>query len=231
MRKIAFGFSTFLIAYTIYTVLILFLFQWINPPITAFIQQKSDQSFDSILKTDKYEQVWMPINKISDEIKIAIITSEDQRFIDHWGFDVKQIQQVIEDFEKGKKLRGASTITQQVAKNLFLSADRTWWRKALESYYTLLIELVWSKKRILEVYLNIAEFGENIYGVEAASGVYFNKSSNYLNVREGAMLASILPNPIRYNLKRKSIYLKKRINRIVQESKYIDKKKIIEELK
>ena len=231
MKKTIFGFVTFLFAYTFYTILILFLFKWINPPTTAFIQQNNTSSFESILEFQKVEQVWMPLNKISNNIKIAIITSEDQLFLDHWGFDVNQIQKVIGDFEKGKRIRGASTITQQVAKNLFLFPSKSWIRKALESYYTLLIELTWSKQRIFEVYLNIAEFGENIYGVEAASSFYFKKSSSYLSSREGAMIAAILPNPIRYNLKMRSSYLEKRINRILDESKNLDKKKIVGNLK
>jgi len=231
MKKTIFGFVTFLFAYTFYTILILFLFKWINPPTTAFIQQNNNYAFESILELQKVEQVWMPLNKISNNIKIAIITSEDQLFLDHWGFDVNQIQKVIGDFEKGKRIRGASTITQQVAKNLFLFPSKSWIRKALESYYTLLIELTWSKQRIFEVYLNIAEFGENIYGVEAASSFYFKKSSSYLSSREGAMIAAILPNPIRYNLKMRSSYLEKRINRILDESKNLDKKKIVGNLK
>ncbi len=230
MKKLVFGFFTFLLAYTFYTILILVLFKWIDPPTTAFMQQNNNSSFESILELTKVEQVWIPLEKISNNIKIAVITSEDQLFLDHWGFDVNQIEKVIGDIEKGRRVRGASTITQQVAKNLFLFPSKSWIRKALESYYTLLIELTWSKQRIFEVYLNIAEFGENIYGVEAASSFYFQKSSSYLNSLEGAMLASILPNPIRYKLKNQSTYLKKRINRILQESKNLDTKKIIKKL-
>ena len=230
MKKFIFGFITFLSAFTIYTILILFIFKWINPPTTAFIQQNNSTTFKSILEIKKVEQVWMPLNKISNEIKIAVITSEDQRFLDHWGFDVIQIQKVIEDQIDGKRLRGASTITQQVAKNLFLYSDKFWVRKILESYYTVLIELIWSKQRIFEVYLNIAEFGENIYGVEAASSFYFKKSSTYLNSREGAMIASILPNPVKFNLRRINKYLEKRIDRILEESKNLDRAKIVEYL-
>ena len=230
MKKFVLGCITFLVVYTFYTILVLFLFIWVNPPTTAFIQQNKDTSFKSILEFQTVEQVWMPLNKISDEIKISVITSEDQKYLDHWGFDVTQIQKVIEDKVEGKSLRGASTITQQVAKNLFLFPEKSWFRKILESYYTILIELIWSKQRIFEVYLNVAEFGKNIYGVEAASSYYFKKSSTYLNSREGAMIASILPNPIRYNLKKKSTYLEKRISRILEESKYLNKQKIAEEL-
>lgn len=230
MKKFIFGFITFLFAYAFYIILILLLFKWVNPPTTAFIQQNNSSSLESILEFKKVQQVWMPLGKISNNIKIAIITSEDQLFLEHWGFDVNQIEKVIGDVEKGKRIRGASTITQQVAKNLFLFPSKSWVRKAFESYYTLFIELIWSKQRIFEVYLNVAQFGENIYGVEAASSFYFKKSSSYLNSLEGAMLASILPNPIRYKLKNQSIYLKKRINRILQESKNLDTKEIIKNL-
>lgn len=230
MKKFIFGFITFLFAYAFYIILILLLFKWVNPPTTAFIQQNNSSSLESILEFKKVQQVWMPLGKISNNIKIAIITSEDQLFLEHWGFDVNQIEKVIGDVEKGKRIRGASTITQQVAKNLFLFPSKSWMRKAFESYYTLFIELIWSKQRIFEVYLNVAQFGENIYGVEAASSFYFKKSSSYLNSLEGAMLASILPNPIRYKLKNQSIYLKKRINRILQESKNLDTKEIIKNL-
>ncbi|VAX27138.1 Monofunctional biosynthetic peptidoglycan transglycosylase [hydrothermal vent metagenome] len=230
MKKFIYGILIFFTAYTLYTSVILMLFIWIDPPTTAFIQQNKEPSFESILKKNNIMQTWISLDRISNEVKIAILTSEDQLFLDHWGFDVAQIQKVVEDIGKGKRVRGASTITQQVAKNLFLFPNKLWFRKILESYYTVLIELIWSKRRIMEVYLNIAEFGKNIYGVEAASSFYFKKSSSYLNSLEGAMLAAILPNPIRYNVKHPSVYLKKRINRIQQESKNLDKKKIIKEL-
>lgn len=230
MKKFIYGILIFFTAYTLYTSVILILFIWIDPPTTAFIQQTKEASFESILEKSNFKQTWIPLDRISNDVKIAVITSEDQLFLDHWGFDVAQIQKVVEDIEKGKRVRGASTITQQVAKNLFLFPNKLWFRKILESYYTVLIELIWSKRRIMEVYLNIAEFGKNIYGVEAASSFYFKKSSSYLNSLEGAMLAAILPNPIRYNLKNQSVYLKKRINRIIQASKNLDKKKIIKAL-
>jgi len=230
MKKFLYGILIFFIAYTLYTSIVLLLFIWIDPPTTAFIPQTKEASFGAILERNNIKQTWIPLERISNEIKIAVITSEDQLFLDHWGFDVAQIQKVVEDIERGKRIRGASTITQQVAKNLFLFPHKLWFRKMLESYYTILIELIWTKRRIMEVYLNIAEFGKNIYGVEAASSFYFKKSASYLNSLEGAELAAILPNPIRYNLKNPSVYLNKRINRIVQASKNLDKKKIIKEL-
>lgn len=230
MRKFLISIVIFIISFTIFTGLVLILFKWIDPPTTSFIQQTRLPDFNSILFKNDVKQVWIPIEKISDEVMIAIITSEDQRFIDHCGFDVKQIQKAIDDFEEGKKLRGASTITQQVAKNLFLFTDKSFFRKILEAYFTVIIELAWSKKRIFEVYLNIAEFGDGIYGVEAASGHYFNKSSAYLNSREGAMLAAILPNPKKFKLNVPSDYLNYRINRILNEEHNLDKNKIKNEL-
>lgn len=230
MRKILISIVIFIISFTIFTGLVLILFKWIDPPTTSFIQQTRPHDINSILFKNEVKQVWMPIEKISDEVLIAILTSEDQRFIDHWGFDVKQIQKAIDDFEEGKKLRGASTITQQVAKNLFLFTNKSFGRKVLEAYFAVMIELTWSKKRIFEVYLNIAEFGDGIYGVEAASSHHFNKSSAYLNSREGAMLAAILPNPKKYRLNTPSKYLLYRINRILNEEKNLDKNKIRNEL-
>ena len=127
-------------------------------------------------------------------------------------------------------MRGASTITQQTAKNLFLFSHKNIFRKGIEAYYSVMIELIWSKKRILEVYLNIAQFGENIYGVEAASKYYFNKPAQYLNLKESSQLASILPNPVKFNLNNKSKYLKKRITRIINTTNFINKKEILKKL-
>ena len=123
MKKIFFSLGLFVFAFTFYTILTLLIFKWIDPPTTSFIQQSNKTSIQSVLHKDKVSQSWISIEKISDDIKIAVITSEDQKFLDHNGFDVKQIQKAIEDFEKGKKLRGASTISQQVAKNMFLSSE------------------------------------------------------------------------------------------------------------
>ena len=217
----------FTIVLTIYTSLTLLLFRFIDPPTTAFIQQRNSSSFSNIIYPNSVVQYWVPIKSISKNIIFATIASEDQRFIEHFGVDFVEVEKVIESKIDGRKLRGASTITQQTAKNLFLFPQKLFIRKGIEVYYSVVMELLWSKKRILEVYLNIAQFGENIFGVEAASKYYFNKPSQYLSINEAAQLVAILPNPIKLDLNKKSLYLKNRIVRIEKTINYIDKNEII----
>ncbi len=221
----------FLLVFTIYTSLTLVLFKYIDPPTTAFIQQKDNKLFVDIIEADSVSQKWVPIKSISNNIIFAVIASEDQRFIEHFGIDFVEVEKVIEESFDGGKARGASTITQQTAKNLFLFPEQLFIRKIAEAYYSVLMELLWSKKRILEVYLNIAQFGDDIFGVEAASQYYFNKPSQYLLLEEAIELSAILPNPIKLNLNSKSDYLKRRISRIKQSINNIDKKGIIRKIK
>jgi monofunctional biosynthetic peptidoglycan transglycosylase len=159
---------------------------------------------------------WVPIESISDNLALAVICSEDQNFLHHFGFDVKAIERSIEAARKGtRRLRGASTISQQTAKNVFLWPDRSWVRKGLEVYFTILIEIVWSKERILEVYLNSIEMGDGIYGAEAASRFYFQKSARNLSKSQAAAIAAVLPNPREYRANPPSPYIKSRIGWIV----------------
>jgi monofunctional biosynthetic peptidoglycan transglycosylase len=159
---------------------------------------------------------WVPIESISDNLALAVICSEDQNFLHHFGFDVKAIERSIEAARKGTgRLRGASTISQQTAKNVFLWPDRSWVRKGLEVYFTVLIEIVWSKERILEVYLNSIEMGDGIYGAEAASRFYFQKSARNLSKSQAAAIAAVLPNPREYRANPPSPYIKSRIGWIV----------------
>lgn len=153
---------------------------------------------------------WTPYEDISPHAALAVIAGEDQRFPDHHGFDFVEIQDALEDREEGKSLRGASTLSQQVAKNLFLWSGRSLVRKGLEAWFTVLLELLWPKQRILEVYLNIAEFGDYTFGVEAASRQFFNKPAARLTAGEAARLAAVLPNPLRYRADRPSAYVLKR---------------------
>jgi monofunctional biosynthetic peptidoglycan transglycosylase len=137
------------------------------------------------------------IENISPVMVRVVMASEDGRFMEHWGFDLKELAKVIREHKaKGKKIRGCSTISQQVAKNCFTFCGHSWWRKGFETYYTLLIELLWSKERIMEVYLNIAEMGKGIYGVEAAAQKYFDKSAANLNTHQAVCIACVLPNPL-----------------------------------
>jgi len=153
---------------------------------------------------------WTPYADISPHAALAVLAAEDQRFPDHWGVDFVELQKALKHIRKGQPTRGASTVTQQVAKNLFLWSGRSWIRKGLEIWFTVLLECLWPKQRILEVYLNIAEFGELTFGVEAASRRFFNKSAAHLTAGEAARLAAVLPNPLRYRADKPSHYVLKR---------------------
>lgn len=166
-------------------------------------------------KKIKLQHTWVPLNQISQSLVQAVVASEDNRFLDHNGFDFKQIQIAREEAEKGKRLRGASTISQQTAKNVFLWPQRSFIRKGLEAYFTILIELIWSKKRIMEVYLNSIEMGDGIYGAEAVAEAHFGKKAYQLTKKESALIAASLPNPIRFNSGKPTPYMLKRQAQIV----------------
>lgn len=171
-------------------------------------------------KTIKKE--WVSLNKISIPMQHAVVAAEDQEFENHFGLDVDAIEKAIEFNKKHKKKKGASTISQQVAKNVFLWQDRTWLRKGLELYSTFLIELFWSKDRILEVYLNVAEMGDGIFGAEAAAQTYFKKHAVKLTANEAARIAACLPNPIRYRVNDPSDYVLKRQEWILSQMENIE---------
>ncbi|GGK14644.1 monofunctional biosynthetic peptidoglycan transglycosylase [Yeosuana aromativorans] len=160
---------------------------------------------------------WVSIDKISKNLQLAVICSEDQNFLNHHGFDFKAIQKAMDNNQKGRRIKGASTISQQTAKNVFLWPQRSWFRKGLEVYFTFLIELIWSKERIMEVYLNSIEMGNGVYGAEAASKFWFKKSAIKLNRNEAAALAAILPNPLRYRANPATNYIEGRKNWIVRQ--------------
>lgn len=159
---------------------------------------------------------WVEWDHISDYVKMAAITSEDQRFPFHNGFDFEAIREAIEESRSGEDLRGASTITQQVAKNLYLWTGRSFIRKGIEAYFTVLIELFWTKKRILEIYLNIAEFGPGVFGVEAAARTYFGTNAAAMDMMQSALLITALPSPKRYDLGDPSPYMIERRNWILR---------------
>lgn len=187
------------------------LFKWVNPPIT--ITQLVSYVSGHGLKRD-----YVGWNKISYNARLAVIASEDQAFPDHSGFDWKNIKKAMAyNKRKPNRIRGASTISQQVAKNVFLWQDRSKIRKGLEAYFTFMIELVWGKKRILEVYLNVIEMGKGIFGTEAAAQAYFNKSAPALSRTEAAMIAACLPNPKRYTIKPLSGYVTVRRQWVLQQ--------------
>jgi monofunctional glycosyltransferase len=198
------------------SILLTLALRWVPPPLTAMMVERKIDAWrhDRAYRAD-YR--WVPWNRISPQAALAVIAAEDQNFATHRGFDIDSIRQAIEARERGQVLRGASTISQQVAKNLFLWSGRSYLRKGLEAGFTVLIELTWSKRRILEVYLNIAELGDGVFGVEAASRRYFHKPAADLSPEEAALLAAVLPNPLRLRADRPSAYVEERRGWILQQ--------------
>jgi monofunctional biosynthetic peptidoglycan transglycosylase len=182
------------------------LYRWVNPPITWL--HISDQIFQEESSTYHYE--WVDGEEISRYMKLAVVSSEDNNFMTHNGFDWEAIEKARKYNETHKKKRGASTISQQTAKNVFLWPSRSWIRKGLEVYFTFLIETLWSKERILEVYLNVIEMGPCTYGVQSAAKEYFNTTADKLTREQCALIASCLPNPKKFRLSKPSRYMKKR---------------------
>ena len=174
-------------------------------------------------ETVKLKHRWVSIDSIAKDMPLAVMSSEDQRFLIHHGFDFDAIQQAAKENKTRKVKRGASTISQQTAKNVFLWPGRTWVRKGLETYFTFLIEACWSKQRIMEVYLNSIEMGCGIYGVEAVAQEHFSCRSSELTRKQCALIAATLPNPRRFNSAAPSPYMKKRQKRIVREMNYMEK--------
>lgn len=192
--------------------------RWFNPPTTAFMLQRMySQEYDAI----KLQHEWRDISRIAPALAISVIAAEDQKFADHWGFDLAAIEQVLEDRQNGKKMRGASTISQQLAKNLFLWPGRSWFRKGLEAYFTAAIEVMIPKRRILELYLNVVEFGDGVYGAEAAAQSIFGVPAESLSNYQSALLAARLPAPKSYTIQPASDYMQQRAQWIEQHVKQL----------
>jgi monofunctional biosynthetic peptidoglycan transglycosylase len=169
------------------------------------------------------KQDWTPIDSISSHMVLAVVAAEDNLFLSHWGFDFKSMKEARDEMLSGKRVRGASTISMQVAKNVFLWHGRTWTRKVLEAGFTILTEVFWSKQRIMEIYLNIAELGPAIYGVEAASQQYFKRSAADLSRNQSALLTSVLPNPLHRNPSKPTQYMRSYQQRILKNMRNIEK--------
>lgn len=209
LRYILIYIPIFLILLSIIWVVLL---KWVPvyyTPLMAIrsIEYRNDPDFKSTKN-------WKSLDEISNKMVYAVIASEDNRFEEHNGFDFIEIKNAINDSKKGKRLRGASTISQQTAKNVFLFPGRSWIRKGLECYFTLLIEWIWGKERIMEVYLNVAETGKGLYGVEAAAQKYFKKSASKLNSYDSSLIAASLPNPLKRNPAKPTNYMIKRASQI-----------------
>lgn len=206
------------VAFLIVTVLWVLVYRFVPVPGTPLMLIRNT------CENIKANYRWTPIENIAADMQLAVIAAEDSRFMQHNGFDWEQIEKAQDDARKGKKLRGASTISQQTAKNVFLWNGRSWIRKGFEAYFTILIETLWSKERIMEVYLNCIEMGEGLYGVAAVAEANFGKSADKLTRKECALIAATLPNPRRFSSKRPSEYIKKRRTAILRNMSYIEKK-------
>ncbi len=206
IRKIVRFITRSILWFLVLSVLWVLLYRFVDVPFTPLMGIRSLQGDDSW----KLRHEWVDISEISKSLQLAVICAEDQNFVDHNGFDFDAIEKAYQNNKKGKRLKGGSTISQQTAKNVFLWPQRSWLRKGLETYFTFLIENLWSKERIFEVYLNSIEMGEGVFGVEAASQYWFHKEARNLTKHEAAALAIILPNPRKYNPVIRTPYLERR---------------------
>lgn len=196
------------------SLLSVFLTKYIPVCYTPFMLRRTIE-YASEDKECDFKKKWVPLEEINKNMVLAVVASEDNLFMMHSGFDWDAIEMARKYNDKGKKVRGGSTISQQTAKNVFTFGHRTYFRKGVEAYYTFLIELIWGKRRIMEVYLNVVEFGDNIYGVEAASQNYFHHSAAKLSAMEAARLAAVLPSPHKYRVNNPGPYVQKRSSQIL----------------
>lgn len=225
--KVIMLFFLYLWGFSLFAVVFLKFFPVYFTPTMAV--RKIDAILDG--KPSKIHSQWTPYKDIDKNVAIAVIASEDQVFPDHNGFDFDAMLGAVKYNMKGKKIRGASTISQQVAKNVFLWQDRSYIRKGLEVYFTFLIELIWGKERILEVYLNVAETGPMTFGVEEACRRYYGHSGTEISSTEAARIAAVLPNPIRFSIEHPSAYVRKRTSAIQRQMKGLGGKSYLKNLK
>ena len=205
------------------TIFFVILYRFVPVPITPLMVIRCAQQVGRGEKV-RLKHHWVPMKEISSQLGIAVIASEDQRFLEHHGFDFKAIEKAIDENKKGKRRRGASTISQQTAKNVFLWPGSSWLRKGLEVYFTALIELFWSKERIMEVYLNSIEMGDGIYGAEAVAQQHFGRSAKKLTATNSALIAATLPNPLKFSSAHPSRYMLKRQSAIMRQMKNVSYK-------
>jgi monofunctional biosynthetic peptidoglycan transglycosylase len=209
------------LGFVLFTLAQVLALRWLPPPTSAFMLGRH---FDALVDGEKdfslyYE--WKGARAISPNLPIALVAAEDQNFPSHHGFDFKAIDKAMSHNKRGRKIRGASTISQQLAKNLFLWQGRSYLRKGLEAWYTVLIEATWPKSRIIEVYANVVEFGDGIYGAEAAARHFFRKPASRLSASESARLAAVLPSPRRYNAGKPGPYVQRRARWIENQVRHL----------
>jgi monofunctional biosynthetic peptidoglycan transglycosylase len=219
-----------LLLWVLASVFSVLLLRWVNPPYSAFM---AETQIDAWLRRDSsyvLRHSWVDLTRISPNLPLAVVASEDQKFPEHWGFDVAAIEKAYALNQYSHRVRGASTISQQVAKNLFLWSGRSYFRKGLEAYFTLLIEGCWPKRRILEIYLNIAEFGYGTYGAEAAAQRFFHKNAAHLSRGDAATLAAVLPNPQRFSAAAPSRYVQQRRDWILRQMQALGGPNMLDEI-
>ena len=205
------------LAWLLLTAIPVLVLRWLHPLTTAFMLEASAEAALAGQRGYHIEYQWVSLERISPHAAIAVIASEDQQFPFHAGFDFDSIRDAVRASERGRRLRGASTISQQVAKNLFLWPGHSFVRKAFEAYFTVLIEAMWPKERILEMYLNLAQFGDGIYGVQAAAERFWRMPASGLSSEDAALLAAVLPNPLRLHADRPSDYVLERRDWILEQ--------------
>ena len=200
------------------------VYKWVPVYVSPLMLIRCVQQYHADRPVHIYHR-WVPLDSISPHLSSAVMASQDQRFLEHSGFDFDAIKQAARENSKGKRRRGGSTISQQTAKNVFLWPASSWVRKGFETYFTFLIELMWSKERIMEVYLNTIEMGDGIYGAQAVAEHHFGTTASQLTKKQCALIAASLPNPLRYNSAKPSNYLLKRQRQIIRQMPYIENQK------
>jgi monofunctional biosynthetic peptidoglycan transglycosylase len=216
-RRLLRAFALCAAAWVVLTWLVVLLLRFVPPPTSAFMLERRVNAWRAGDTHFVLQQHWVPWHEVSPQLPIALVAGEDQKFPSHHGFDVQAIHDALDEADSGERLRGASTISQQTAKNLFLWSGRSFVRKGLEAYFTVLLELTWPKRRILEVYMNIAEFGDGIYGADAAARTLFHEPPSQLSGYQSALLASVLPNPKRLHADRPSPYVLRHADWVQQQ--------------
>ena len=222
LKKITRIFFKILIWFVGISLFIVIIFKFVPVPFTPLMVSRAVEN-----KLAGKEMIcnhdWVPIEKISKNLQKAVIASEDGTFLIHHGFDFTAMQKALKNNQKGRKIKGGSTISQQTAKNVFLWQGRSYIRKGFEAYFTVLIELIWGKERIMEVYLNSIEMGDGIYGAQAATQYWYRKDASSLTTREAAGIAAILPNPRKYKATNSTVYINRRKDKIVRVMRYVGK--------
>jgi len=208
-RRLFRRFAKILLSCLAASILLVLLLRWLPPPGSALMVERKLESWFTGQPID-LQRDWRPWAELPADLKVAVIAAEDQKFAEHWGFDMPAIRAALAHNERGGSLRGASTLSQQVAKNLFLWSGRSWLRKGLEAWFTVLLETLWPKQRILEVYLNSAEWGNGVFGAEAAARRHFGKGAAQLSRQQASLLAAVLPNPREWSAGRPSGYVQQR---------------------